>query len=625
MSRNTIDGLSSITYTLGDFIGLTATIANFDTLTATNLNTNAVNISGVTVSNDAYVGNVLYTDTIETRTNLMNIASSANITSLNIGCGQTATNIKIGVHSGVVQNPSTIQIGNEGDTVLLGGTASYVNVDNLSVTNKQMFLNSGQSGLNTSTGSGLFINDNGVTGSGYLKVKDLFCQQFELKAPSNSYKLSTPTLSQDSDFIISSGDQGITGVKTFSDVVTTGFTATTANIYEVTFNASNPNIQASKILLTDVNKTVVSSTLAENQIATVNTTQTISGAKTFSGGITMSNNIICSLGSTLQIGNNSTIAPSPFSAVAMTVGQNYNIEFGRGKTKSNDAGKIGYQTFSNDLDIVGAGVTGNRTVRIWESLGINTNGNTSNALTVNGNISSSSGNLDLSNGIQFIGRNATSDRKIVLFDSNTNSTTNYYGFGIRPFTFLYNSDAGCDHLFTTSATTNLMIVKSIGFVGIGTTAPNCKLDVVGTIRGTGMTGTNIYLPTSGGIPSELNYYEETTSNITFSNGFSSNQTVGIKFIRIGKIVTAYFPNISATASGVANPITNTGGSVVPSRFLSGSGSRSCVMAVVSNSVGSFGTITVSQTTGDISIYNNFGNFATTGNNGWYDQCITWTI
>ena len=42
------------------------------------------------------------------------------------------------------------------------------------------------------------------------------------------------------------------------------------------------------------------------------------------------------------------------------------IEFGQGVTKESNAGKIGYQKFSDALDVVGAGRTGsNRKLKFW--------------------------------------------------------------------------------------------------------------------------------------------------------------------------------------------------------------------------------------------------------------------
>jgi hypothetical protein len=47
------------------------------------------------------------------------------------------------------------------------------------------------------------------------------------------------------------------------------------------------------------------------------------------------------------------------------------LEFGQGTTKEGNAGKIGYQTFSDGLDIVGAGTGGGRKIRLWDRAGIN--------------------------------------------------------------------------------------------------------------------------------------------------------------------------------------------------------------------------------------------------------------
>jgi hypothetical protein len=55
------------------------------------------------------------------------------------------------------------------------------------------------------------------------------------------------------------------------------------------------------------------------------------------------------------------------------------IQFGVGIAKETNAGKIGYQFASTNLDIVGAGtVNGQRGIRLWDRVGINTNPTTTN-------------------------------------------------------------------------------------------------------------------------------------------------------------------------------------------------------------------------------------------------------
>ena len=62
---------------------------------------------------------------------------------------------------------------------------------------------------------------------------------------------------------------------------------------------------------------------------------------------------------------------STFSGTLGVAGKNY-LEFGTGvASKEGAAGKIGYQTFSNSLDIVGAGTDNtSRSVKIWDNLSV---------------------------------------------------------------------------------------------------------------------------------------------------------------------------------------------------------------------------------------------------------------
>jgi len=75
-------------------------------------------------------------------------------------------------------------------------------------------------------------------------------------------------------------------------------------------------------------------------------------------------------------------------------------------------------------------------------------------------------------------------------------------------------------------------------------------------------GDGLYLPTSGGTASSLNYYEETTHDTTFtSGGTSATKTLLLK--RIGKMVFCRIPNFTLTATGSSVMKTDT---AIPSRF-----------------------------------------------------------
>ena len=62
------------------------------------------------------------------------------------------------------------------------------------------------------------------------------------------------------------------------------------------------------------------------------------------------------------------------------------LSLGYGLTKEASAGRIGYQTYSTALDIVGAGSTaGSRAIRLWDQVSVNTNPGSGYTLDVGGN------------------------------------------------------------------------------------------------------------------------------------------------------------------------------------------------------------------------------------------------
>lgn len=77
-------------------------------------------------------------------------------------------------------------------------------------------------------------------------------------------------------------------------------------------------------------------------------------------------------------------------------------------------------------------------------------------------------------------------------------------------------------------------------------------------------GTAIYLPTSGGTASALNYYEEFTHTTSWNGAFSPSSVSGdITLTRVGRMVTAQFPVITGDCTST-NPlwmVTN-----IPARF-----------------------------------------------------------
>jgi hypothetical protein len=123
----------------------------------------------------------------------------------------------------------------------------------------------------------------------------------------------------------------------------------------------------------------------------------------------------------------------------------------------------------------------------------------------------------------------------------------------------------------------------------------------------------VYLKTTGGTASELNYYETVDETIELSGIWAANRTVSAKFTRVGSIVTLHVPGTSATAT-TASTITNNG--AFSSRFRPATSVYGTVI-VTDNGVDKQGCISIID---DGSIYISGGdspstNFAGAGTSG----------
>lgn len=82
--------------------------------------------------------------------------------------------------------------------------------------------------------------------------------------------------------------------------------------------------------------------------------------------------------------------------------------------------------------------------------------------------------------------------------------------------------------------------------------------------------TDVYLPTSGGTPSPLNFYEEYTHSSAFAfgvGGSGSIASVDFFLTRIGRLVVCYIPQIQGIPTGA--PTTIDMATVLPARFRPG--------------------------------------------------------
>lgn len=137
--------------------------------------------------------------------------------------------------------------------------------------------------------------------------------------------------------------------------------------------------------------------------------------------------------------------------------------------------------------------------------------------------------------------------------------------------------------------------------------------------------TSLYLPTTGGTASNLNYYEETADGVYALGGAVTDQNLTVQYTKIGRIVMLSWNSFTHAASGVAAAM-YTGAGSVPARFRPGEdvwGYANVTDNSVTNMVGSIRV----QTDGTILIYNGTGtgNFSTTNNVGINRCSISYLI
>ncbi|MFN7836023.1 MAG: hypothetical protein ACK5NY_09610, partial [Burkholderiaceae bacterium] len=185
---------------------------------------------GIYCGKKLYSGSGVFTDTIESNSNTLNIGSSLNTSNINLGCGTGIQNVNIGLFGGGKTN---INIGGIGDIVSIGGTLTYVNSTNLDITNNQIFINSNGTTL-SARGAGVIISTQGGTYSGWIREDTTTGTQFLFKPVESPYQLNTPTLIDNSEIITSKETQTITGNKTFSQIFCNGISGTTADIRGIT-------------------------------------------------------------------------------------------------------------------------------------------------------------------------------------------------------------------------------------------------------------------------------------------------------------------------------------------------------------------------------------------------------
>lgn len=123
---------------------------------------------------------------------------------------------------------------------------------------------------------------------------------------------------------------------------------------------------------------------------------------------------------------------------------------------------------------------------------------------------------------------------------------------------------------------------------------------------------------SGGSVTPLNYYEEAVHTSIFTGGGLITGVLTVKFIRIGKQVTLFFPTIQGLATAA---ITNN--DAIPTRFRPTAQQTFIVQGITNGTVGP-NQVTIS-TGGILSFSTSAGAAFSAGTNGPAVGCITYTL
>lgn len=220
---------------------------------------------------------------------------------------------------------------------------------------------------------------------------------------------------------------------------------------------------------------------------------------------------------------------------------------------------------------------------------------------------------------------------------NCNSDVNINGAtsGIYDYVLLLNNSAGTNKWkiayhntaggldIQDSTGDSKIYINPGGNISIGNSNNTFKLDVQGTGRFTSYIYANsgIELPSTGGVPSVLDHYEETSGTLTFTGPWASNQTCNYRLVRNGKIISLVIFSI-AVAATISSTITSV--SLLASRFRPYDRVEG-VCRIIDNGNYSSGFITI-ESSGGITIDKaDLTGFSGSGSTGFNYPTITYPI
>jgi len=184
--------------------------------------------------------NTITTSKLDSLLSTLDVGCNNKTETINIGCSTGVQSVNIGTNGG---GKTTINLGGGGDKVVVKGTIVSVNTENLDVTDKTITLNS-TGGVNSASGCGIYINEGGSTGSGYIRVA-LDRNNIEVKAPLGDPVSLTPSVSIQKGKVqlVSSttfGTSDITGTNQFG----TAFLSTPTVVLSLDGGTSAINVSA---------------------------------------------------------------------------------------------------------------------------------------------------------------------------------------------------------------------------------------------------------------------------------------------------------------------------------------------------------------------------------------------